>query len=53
MAVSMFQRPYSVQWKVAGMAFLFIFAIAGIVLHTIMMIYGQKSDAVMIDLAGR
>jgi hypothetical protein len=30
-----------------------ILAVAGILLHTILIIYGQKSDAVMIDLAGR
>ncbi len=42
-----------VRRQVALIAALFILAIAGILAHTIMLIHGQKSDAVVIDLAGR
>jgi PAS domain S-box-containing protein len=48
-----YQYVLATNWKLAGIAALFLLTIAGVVLQTISTINGRHTDGVIIDVAGR
>ncbi|MFQ5991472.1 MAG: PAS domain S-box protein [Nitrospiraceae bacterium] len=45
--------PSSMRWKLGGIVTLFVITVAGILIHTLISVHGQRTDGVVIDLAGR